>query len=500
MNDAQAPRVMLATAFGPSKDYCRPFWRQVVEGMQGIDALAVLFDGTPQVRDLPASVDVCQITLPMWDGGEDPLRYGRLARMRSALREAFLASDCDYLYWHDVDTIPPGDIIPRLLALDVPVATGAYSYRELTHAMQPILHCRPEDVTADLQRCDGYGMGCMLVRRDVLERTEFRSPEYWRDIDPQGLGEDWQWGVDSGVETVVDTRLSCWHCCGPDGKAADDSYDGWAGRIEFGPAVYAVVWMGSMEAVTNEFGTWRHGAVRVDLTPEQAAGLPAGFARSMAREMSLEWEETATLAARYSHFALDDTPVVALRRSFPWPEEKPNFARCVEGWLMPGTADVLRARLSNGTRVIVEVGSWLGMSAHFLAQMAPDAEIICIDTWEGSPEHEEDPHCAEMLPTLYERFLANTWDLRSRLTPIRRESVNGLIVLASFGVEPDLIYIDAAHDYESVMADIKAARELFPGAVLVGDDWGIPGVQSAASELLCALPEFGHNGCCWWLD
>ena len=54
------------------------------------------------------------------------------------------------------------------------------------------------------------------------------------------------------------------------------------------PTTY--LWMGG-GTVETEYGPWKHGVVRTDLTREQAAQLPAGFAVGEAQEMGLEWED-----------------------------------------------------------------------------------------------------------------------------------------------------------------------------------------------------------------
>ena len=54
-----------------------------------------------------------------------------------------------------------------------------------------------------------------------------------------------------------------------------------------------------------------------------------------------------------------------------------------------------------------------------------------------------------------------------------------------FGLTADVIHIDAAHEYEAVIADIKAWwPRVRPGGILLGDDWnlGWQGVDKAVRE------------------
>jgi hypothetical protein len=50
------------------------------------------------------------------------------------------------------------------------------------------------------------------------------------------------------------------------------------------------------------------------------------------------------------------------------------------------------------------------------------------------------------------------------------DTLHGMLHVYNTGVQPDLIYIDAAHDFNSVLLDISFATHLFPGATLCGDD------------------------------
>ncbi|MFM9108361.1 MAG: class I SAM-dependent methyltransferase [Chloroflexota bacterium] len=142
---------------------------------------------------------------------------------------------------------------------------------------------------------------------------------------------------------------------------------------------------------------------------------------------------------------------------------------------------------------ILEIGSRRGASAISMAACCracgvPCEEIICIDTWLGNETHmiqgnapnaERSPR-AELLerkhgrPTIYESFLANVihFGFQDLITPLPVPSDLGLRILARTGFSADLIYMDAAHDYESVAADLAGAWPLLvPGGLLLAHDY-----------------------------
>ena len=149
-------------------------------------------------------------------------------------------------------------------------------------------------------------------------------------------------------------------------------------------------------------------------------------------------------------------------------------------------------------KLIIEVGSWKGRSALAMADIVKrdrvDAEIVCVDTWLGSPEHwlkvqQEWYTSLQILngfPRLYQTFLANVVSQRQCdvITPFPSTSENAALILDRLNIRADVCYIDAAHEYASVMRDLEAYWMLLAGdGVLIGDDYGHwPGVTQAAQD------------------
>lgn len=149
--------------------------------------------------------------------------------------------------------------------------------------------------------------------------------------------------------------------------------------------------------------------------------------------------------------------------------------------------------------VIVEVGVWKGKSIAFLAVEAANSgkqlNIYAVDTWRGSPledDHQNDWYV--MNDKLYELFLENTKPLSHIIKPIRKPSLEAVAEFSDKSI--DRVFIDAAHDFDSVVADIKAwLPKIKSGGVLAGHDWGWESVRTAVQATLPqAVPT---NEDCW---
>jgi hypothetical protein len=133
-------------------------------------------------------------------------------------------------------------------------------------------------------------------------------------------------------------------------------------------------------------------------------------------------------------------------------------------------------------KLIVEVGVWFGGSVRHMTQLAkihnPDVEVVGIDTFLGSVEHWTGQSYLMTLkngrPNIYEQFMSNNvhQGLWENITPFPVDSINGYEFFKHHKIQPDLIYIDAGHDYASVKADLERWTELLPsGGTLLGDDF-----------------------------
>ena len=150
---------------------------------------------------------------------------------------------------------------------------------------------------------------------------------------------------------------------------------------------------------------------------------------------------------------------------------------------------------------VVEIGAWVGESTLWLAaQTGPTGHVYTIDHFQGSWEHRTDPHQAAKLPTLWETFVVNCWESRERITPVKADSRAGLLELYHRGVRPTLVYVDGAHDYDTVVRDLLLSSFLWPSAQIVGDDFEHPDVQRAAFDASRVLQhELNGNKRCFAL-
>lgn len=143
-------------------------------------------------------------------------------------------------------------------------------------------------------------------------------------------------------------------------------------------------------------------------------------------------------------------------------------------------------RLPSGG-VFVEIGVFLGRSLACMGTLRPDIELWAIDPWlDGTSQGYDGPGEYAGLVAgrggLWSAFLSlmkeNAPDVLQRTHLVRAKTREARIPEAA-----DLVFIDGAHDYESVRYDIEAAdRKVRPGGILAGHDYGPNDVKRAVDR------------------
>ena len=175
---------------------------------------------------------------------------------------------------------------------------------------------------------------------------------------------------------------------------------------------------------------------------------------------------------------------------YKYPETIADLDFDDHGWFPKWNSQLLLP-LVKDKKLVLELGSWLGRSTREWLTNS-DANVICVDTWEGSVEHDKND---KRVQSLYNTFMSNQSKWHDRVFPMRMTSVKALLELQKYPeVQPDFIYIDASHQYEDVYLDLSLCYNAYPNAVIVGDDWGWHNkTQSKRQTVQEAVKEFCNN-------
>jgi hypothetical protein len=121
----------------------------------------------------------------------------------------------------------------------------------------------------------------------------------------------------------------------------------------------------------------------------------------------------------------------------------------------------------------VELGSWKGMSAAFMAveiiNSNKDIKFDCIDIWSETPylgEGNQDLVGEDLM----NKFLENISPVRHIVNPIRKDSSTAAADYADGSI--DFVFIDGDHTYEGCKKDILAwLPKMKPNSILAGHDY-----------------------------
>ena len=142
----------------------------------------------------------------------------RIVSSRNKLKEYFLKNDYDYLLSLEQDVVSPKDVIERLMKHGKDICSGLY-FKEKDNELIPIMYVPYKNEFAKLLKFEEIpenelievitsGLGCVLIKRKVLENVEFRyekNKEPWDDV---WFCED---ARQKGFKVYVDTSVRCKH-------------------------------------------------------------------------------------------------------------------------------------------------------------------------------------------------------------------------------------------------------------------------------------------------
>jgi hypothetical protein len=185
----------------------------------------------------------------------------------------------------------------------------------------------------------------------------------------------------------------------------------------------------------------------------------------------------------------------------------------LQGWAQDETT-IPELIMQMQPSLVVEVGSWKGYSANMIAStlktLPHDSGLICVDTWLGArefwstTEEKEEMWWSSMVaneafhaerydalglkhgyPTVYYQFLANMVHLGHKdiVTPFPQTSTLAGRWLRSHGVQAELVYVDASHEYDDVLSDMNIYWDIVtPGGMMFGDDYWIDDIRRAVAD------------------
>jgi hypothetical protein len=167
-----------------------------------------------------------------------------------------------------------------------------------------------------------------------------------------------------------------------------------------------------------------------------------------------------------------------------------HFYQNIDGWFSYEWLYRHVAELAEDGDIFVEIGSFKGRSSAFLAveliNSGAKVKLDLIDTWNGSVEHQQGAECEvkEVVEgTLYETFLNNMKPVEGHYNAIRMTSQEAASLYQDESI--DFLMIDGAHDFDSVVADIRAyLPKMKKGGIMTGDD-----AWDGAAPRLAALQE-----------
>lgn len=183
-------------------------------------------------------------------------------------------------------------------------------------------------------------------------------------------------------------------------------------------------------------------------------------------------------------------------------EKIPHFWQSIPGFFLDWDTQFYKFIIDQfqGAAHFVEIGSYKGRSSSYMAveiiNSGKNIKFDCVDTWMGSEEHQKGQYSEDqdvVNDRLFDVFNNNMKPVEGHYNTIRLDSVSAASNYPDRSL--DFVFIDAAHDYESVKQDIIAwLPKVKIGGIISGHDYHHPPVVQAVSEM---LPDASGVYACW---
>ena len=202
----------------------------------------------------------------------------------------------------------------------------------------------------------------------------------------------------------------------------------------------------------------------------------------------------------------------------------PNLYKKIPGWFKSESLYKMVVDEFQDGSVFVEVGSYFGRSACYMAEMIKESgkniEFYCVDKWSWLPPPDRvGVAMVEDLVTEHNRLLSEisndplevfqqclkNADVLDLVKIIKGDSSESASEFKDMSV--DFVYVDAAHDFESANRDISAwINKVKDGGIISGDDFGGDEVERAVRKYFenINLDDMGRDHrypdsyCTWW--
>jgi ubiquinone/menaquinone biosynthesis C-methylase UbiE len=179
-------------------------------------------------------------------------------------------------------------------------------------------------------------------------------------------------------------------------------------------------------------------------------------------------------------------PLESLKKAFPFPNvnEVDSFYFSLDGGGRDLIINIIRKK---AVKLMLEIGVFLGGSAIQWLESTEGLTVIGIDHWNSDfasllEDYNSKPAFQRYFKTIKDRkafiqsvrqhgayisAVANMNKYKDRFIPVQNYSPQILYELYNLGVRPELIYFDSNNS----LNDLEVCLELFPQAILSGDDW-----------------------------